>query len=1219
VSGEEQHLTIEQIERFLEFQPGASGLDDADLLGEARRHLANCGTCQKLVFVEKERERVLQSLRQEFSAPASKDCSPEIKFYELVAGLMSGEDSESLLKHASECDRCGPILRQATEQLRSEQTREEFEIIAALETSRPEWQERLSKKLTSAAPDEKNVELSVPTKIRVLAQFLELGWVVAAVAVVALVVLGVSAVWKSSPSYAERLLATAYGENRTIDVRIPGARHSPSRATRGSQPALRFDRPQALRDAEDLIDKRLPSNSSDVRWLQARVREDLLNGNYDDAVRMAQQALDLQPTSAPALNDLGSAYYQRAASKDAPDDKDPAKHQESALDYGRAYEFLSRSLAAAPDDPVVLFNRALAAEGALLYGQAESDWNHYLRIESDPAWQSEARTRLNRVERKLRENKDQSQKRLNGPYEVAAALSSGETEQIEKVDSIADDYLELAVKEWIPQLASGRAMDSDRLNALQAATTLLGQDLRLRHADSWLSDFLAGPSLAHESQGMDLLVRAISENDKGNHESAIQLAYSAEAAFQKSGSEPGRIRAVFETVYSSRLAAHGKECHDRAAALVDEARDRKYVWIEIQARLEAAACAVEVSSIDESLAVSHKTLELAQSSKYRNLELRATAFAADLSGDTDKRVGLIAAGLITFWEGRYQPMRGYSLYTVMDTTAADLNYWYWDKAVIEEGLRLIESDPDFALKGLDRYRLARAELAVGEIDAARHTTAEARALLESGSSKALVWGACIELAKAYLTMGRYRDALELLNSAGPNFEALTQDVVLAEYYSVRAAALIGDGQNAEAQRALLPALRLAKKGLLSISEERDRFAWLQTFEPIYASLADLQSQKDIEYAFRWWEAFRGASLTEASEHELIPTSISEAPKDLPSFDSWPHDGTLFLSYATFPEGIAVWAFDGKEVRGRWLPGSQKEINSLAKRFYEGCADANSDRDLLMSQGRQLYDLLIQPALEWTQGRSRLIFETDGVLQAVPFEALVDNHGKYLSDSFEIEYSPGISYIAINHRPERIDHESRALFIGESFVDIPNALPPIPEAVDEAREGSARFVEPRLLLDSEATLANVTRQLPGSEVFHFAGHAIGNRQSSGLLLAPAKREDASRLFSVNDFNAQLLSDARLVVLSSCSTANGIGNGVNDRNSLARNALVAGVPTVVASRWLVNSIATREWMNDFYESAVAGERMGFSANRARMRLRSKVEWRHPFYWASFSVFV
>jgi CHAT domain len=90
-------------------------------------------------------------------------------------------------------------------------------------------------------------------------------------------------------------------------------------------------------------------------------------------------------------------------------------------------------------------------------------------------------------------------------------------------------------------------------------------------------------------------------------------------------------------------------------------------------------------------------------------------------------------------------------------------------------------------------------------------------------------------------------------------------------------------------------------------------------------------------------------------------------------------------------------------------------------------------------------------------------------------------------------------------------------------------------------------------------------------------------------------------------------------SACSTATGTGNGLNDRDSFARSALAAGVPNVVASRWSVDSIATREWMTFFYENAIAGESVGSAATRARFGLKAKSERGHPFYWAAFSVFV
>lgn len=1208
MSAEERHLTIEQIERLLGVQRGGAENPGEPSLDEAQRHLANCENCQKLVSTEKARDQALQSLKQEFPARASQDCPTEVNFYELAAGVLEDKDSEALVKHATECDRCGPMLRQAFEQLSAPQTNQESEVVASLKTSRPEWQERFGRTLAATAKGDVNVTGRLSDKVNSRWGFPKMVWAFGTLAVIAVAILAVAAIWKSRPNYADSLLATAYTERRTLELRIPGATHAPLQITRGPQSSS-FDKPPALLEAENLIATHLRAGTPNVSWLQAKARADLLDGNYDSAVRTAEEALDLDPNSPSLLNDLGSAYFERAES------------EKSALDYGRAYDSLSKALAKDPDDLVALFNRAVVAERAHLYTEAENDWNHYLLIETDPAWQSEARTRLAQLEQKLREQKDQSQKQLDSPEGVVEALSSGDQRRIDQVDSSADEYLKLAVEEWIPQLTADRVLDDDHIHTLQTATRLLGEDLRTRHGDAWLSDFVSEPSYPHVVEAMDLLVRAMRANSAGDHESAIRFASNAEAGFQRQGNESGRLRSAFETIYSNRLAARGKECHDKARTVVNEARERNYVWIELQTRLEAAACAAEVSNVDESVSESQRTLELVRSSKYGTLELRAIAFAADLSGDSSKRLNLIDEGLVTFWQGRSEAMRGYSLYAVMDTSADDLHLWWWDKAAIEEGLRLIEADPNLALRGLERYRLARAELAIGESDEAMHTSAEARSLLEKASSRTLAAGASIDLAEAFVMKGHYHDAIDLLNSAEPNIPSLTQDVVLARYYSTRAAAFLGDGQNVEAERALAPAMQLAKKGLASISEERDRFSWLQTFEPVYKSLAGLELQQDIEGSFRWWEAFKGGSITKTNTAEDGPVSIAAIQTPLPSFDSWSSDGTLLLSYATFPQGIAVWAYDGKQVYGRWLPGSgsTNDIDSLVRRFYEGCADRNSDPNALFVEGRELYDLLVQPANEWIKGRSRIIVETDHSLESIPFEALIDKQGKYFSDSYEIEYSPGLFYLAQNQRPERIDRRNHALVIGQSLSDVREGLLPLPGALDEAREVARNFDEPVLLLDDDATLPRTLQELPRAEVFHFAGHSIGNRQLSGLLLAASPNDDGSRFLDVRNFNFALLNQSRLVVLSGCSTANGIGIGLNDRDSLARNALAAGVPNVVASRWLVDSVATSEWMKLFYEEASRGKSASSAAKRARLGLKENHQWRHPFYWTAFSAFV
>lgn len=1209
MNGEEKHLDIEQIERLIGIEPDGPGPGESASLEEAQRHLAACEDCQKLVSMAKEGDRLLRGLRETFPAEASAGCPPEASLYELAVGSAGQEDAVTLIEHVAGCDRCGPILRQAQVDLGSKLTSHEEETLASLATSQPKWQEAFAGSLAATTRyGSPKVSAPVPNAtVEPRRTLLNSGWLYAfaAILVICAIVAG-GIVWRSRPAYAQSLLADAYAQRRVLEIRMPGAKYGPMRVTRGGE-ISNFNKPESLLEAEALIAKHLNGREVNLPWLQAKERADLLDGNYQSAIRTTERALELEPDSPSLLGDLGSAYFQQA------------EREQRAIDYGRAYESLSKSLAKKPNDPVVLFNRAIVSERAQLYTQAEEDWKQYLRIETDSAWQKEGRERFEQLERRLREHNERNEKPLSSPDEVAATLSGGQEEQIADIDSSADAYGEIALEQWIPQLTSDRIVDSTRRHSLETALSLLAQRLRVRHHDLWFSDFLSVGSFSRVSLATQILLRAIQANAAGQHETAMQIAGDAEIAFERESNEPGRMRAAFEKIYSARLAGHGNQCHEGAEALVDQVRGRNYRWIEIQSRLELAACAAEVSRIDESIDKSQEALELAKSAKYGNLELRAITFTADLLGDPSNRFNLLANGLLTYWGGRYEPMRGYSLYAVMDTSADDLHLWFLDEAVIKQGLGLIPNDPHLSLRGLEWYRLARAELAVGELEQAERSFSEARTLLKSSPSQDLITGTSIELAEAYMVKGRYRDALDLLDSVDPLLSKFSNEVVLGRFHSVRAAALLGDGQRAEAERELVPALLLANKGLDSISNERDRFEWIQTFAPVYQSLAHLNFQSDTAASFRWWESLKGASVRNEVTPDKGLSSIESSPPKLPQFEAWRTEGTLLVSYATFRDGIAIWTYDGTQVRGKWLQAPLADVDLLAHRFAEGCGDRTTDRDTLLRQGRELYELLVKPADEWIRGRRRLIFETDNMLGSVPFEALVDERGKYLADSYEIEYSAGLLYLAASERHEPVNRTSRVLVVGESGADTTSGLPPLPDALDEAREVAAHFSESHLLLEGDAKLATVLKELPDAEVFHFVGHAITNHQASGLLLADSQADHGARFLDVRRFDSQLLAQSRLIVLSSCSSATGFGLTLNDRDSFARNALAAGVPNVVASRWPVDSMATREWMRVFYGSLLAGESVSLAASHARSSLSGGDRWRHPFYWAAFGVFV
>lgn len=1206
---EENHLTIEQIECLMGIQPAKGAVPDRDEFRErAQLHLAECQACQKLLSMEIQMDRNLANLAAGIPVARSEFCASSDTLYELVAGMLKEEDAERLMKHVTDCDHCGPALGQAIADLGSELTSEEGSIIASLETSRPQWQDGFAKQLASRFTISTG-HTRFANKSQGKRQFVsKVHWAyaLAGVFIVALTVIGGSRAWRSRPSYTERLLAEAYRERRTLEIRIPGARYAPLRVTRGSQ-SSNIDRPPSLLEAEELIGRGLAKQPGRAGWLEAKVRADLLDGNFESAIHSAEFAIEQEPESATLLNDLGSAYFLRGEA------------ERNAIDYGHAYEYLSKSLAKRPNDPVTLFNRAIVSERAQLYAQAQEDWKHYLNLDTDQEWRAEARSRLEEVERKLQEQKDRSQKSFENPEQIATAFSNNPEEGIFEIDSVADSYLRIAVEEWIPELTSGLMPDSKSRDSLKSALGLLADDLRGRHQDSWLLDFLSERSADSGSRATQLLLRSIQASATGDQESAIRFAVGAEKEFRTERNEPGRMRASFQMIYANRLAAHGERCHKRAESLLEEVEGRNYAWIEIQTELEAAACATEISRIDESIARSRRALELAKAAKYGNLELRATMFVADSLTDASMRFNLLRDGLLAYWGGHYEPMRGYSLYAAMDYTSADeLQLWFLDEAVIKEGLRLIETDPDLALRGLERYRLARAQLANDEIDEAKGTVIKARTLLSKSTSPALDMGASVDVADAFVIKGRYQEALDQLASIERQLPSFSNDILLGKFYATQAGALVGEGQNAAAERTLESALKLARKGLTSIGAESDRLSWIQSLEPVYRSVAHLQLQKDVESSFRWWEFFKGASLTKIRDSTGRSESIADWEPMLPRFDSWANEGKVLLSYATFPDGTEVWVYDGEQVHGIRLPGSTDKITQMARRFREDCGDPTSDRDAVLTEGHELYDALVGPAAEWMKGKSRLTIETDGLLESIPFEALVDKQGHYLADSYEIEYSEGVLYLADVHRPARISRGSRSLIVGQSLGDKEDGLPALPGASEEARDIAARFEDSVLLLDDQATLAALEAEIPRVEVFHFAGHAITSRTLNGLVLAVSQNKD-SRFLDTHILNSKLLHKTRLIVLSACSTANGTGTGFNDRDSLARSALAAGVPYVVASRWAVDSAATQAWMKSFYKLATDTGNVSSSAKQARIGVRTSPEWRHPFYWASFSVFV
>jgi tetratricopeptide (TPR) repeat protein len=308
---------------------------------------------------------------------------PEESEWPLVAAGLKETGVEALLRHAAECDHCGPLLRRSVEDFSGDLTAEEEAMLERLGSTQAGWQERVAGKM-SKSQRRSGIGAWLSERLAPARQIRT--WVYAGAGLVLAAAASFWGLLRVQQPAIENLLATAYTEQRTLELRILGAAYGPVRLVRGTAAPSRLDRPQALLEGEVRIARELEKNPGSSVWLQAMGRADVLDRDYEAAIHCLERARAGQPGSFTIMIDLAAAYFERAE----------VGHREA--DYGAAVELLSKALQARPDDPVARFNRAIVYERMRLYGQAIDDWRSYLRMDPNGGWAAEARKRLADVE-----------------------------------------------------------------------------------------------------------------------------------------------------------------------------------------------------------------------------------------------------------------------------------------------------------------------------------------------------------------------------------------------------------------------------------------------------------------------------------------------------------------------------------------------------------------------------------------------------------------------------------------------------------------------------------------------------------------------------------------------------------------------------------------------------------------------------------------------------
>ena len=289
-----------------------------------------------------------------------------------------------------------------------------------------------------------------------------------------------------------------------------------------------------------------------------------------------------------------------------------------------------------------------------------------------------------------------------------------------------------------------------------------------------------------------------------------------------------------------------------------------------------------------------------------------------------------------------------------------------------------------------------------------------------------------------------------------------------------------------------------------------------------------------------------------------------------------------------------------------------------------------------SQARELYTALLKDIPEVAK-KDRIIIVPDGGLHLLPFDALVDDTGRYLVFSHTITYATSASalYLAnsVKHPPTQqtflgiggIPYEQNAeltkIATLRGYVSGP--LVNLPASKDEILAAQATTQS-----DGQSTLIGTSATKSAFEHSDLADHAIIHLAVHGV--ANEKHPERSALILLSDTSAgddgileaseivHLHTNADLVVLSACDTAVGRLQGEEGIANLSLAFQLAGAKAVVSTLWTIDDTTALYLMKRFYAHLAERNTIAWALTAAkRDMLRNYGAQAVPYYWASFKL--
>lgn len=1045
-----------------------------------------------------------------------------------------------------------------------------------------------------------------------------------------------------SNSLAE--LNKAFRLERPVHSRISGLNYAPLDNKRGND----FEKTEnvdaialesAKRFAVDAV-----RNVESAESLQSLSRVYLAEKEFDKAETQLEKAIKLAPQNAEILNDLAVAYLEKSKKLS---EKEGGKQLEL---LAKSLENFEKAIELKPDFAEAVFNKAICLQILSLPNQTAETWQKFLTLDADSKWSDEARQNLELIET----NKPQSR---SADELLREFMDAFRARNDEKAFEIVSRNREMITGKLIPQRLIWEFLDSQDSHKQEYLDALryIGNIEKQKTGDAFFNDIAEYYNSVSVSKfpilknAQAAVKQAYKFTLDGSYDAALTEFEKSQKLFTKA---ENNWEAEYAAFWIGYILTRKNQIQKSAEVLKNTlvfANHRKYKWLASHSMAWLAYTAGFFNRTSEEIDFNKNALQLAKDVFDTYNQQRILSQLSDNFGDLGQyrqALDYAAQGLKFSISPEASFRQKWRDYNTIARILGKQKFYTIAVAYKKESLFLEFSDSDKNTYHQPTF------VDLGLIEGIRGNSAKAdeyfgksyqlaEKITDLSSREKAFAKTDLQFAHTLRLKGDCQKALPFYDKAVNFYITSEFQPYLYNSHKGRLLCYLQEKREIEFYKEFSVISQLFQQYRNEIIEEQNRNSFFDGEQDLYDIAIRYEYDKgNTENAFNFAEESRARSLLDLitkggkisgdqTTPEIKVVSSVYQPLKLSEIQNQISPDIQIIQYSVLDDKLLIWLITKDSFKAFEVGVSLAEIENNVSLYLNSITRRNENLPQEeMALAVKIYQHLFQPLETSLDPNKKICLIPDKILFQLPFASLIAPGEQFLLQKYKIIYAPSLNIFLIctkkaesftQNKTENILSIGNPAFNQQNFTE----LQKLPNAATEAERVADFYERKTVLLEKSASKKNVTAYFETSDVIHFAGHYVVDEYSpllSKMILADEAgiTDIKNKVLMNHEIFERKFVNTKLVVLAACQTGvEGIFKG-EGMTGASRVFLAAGIPSIIASQWSVDSEATTQLMIAFHRyRKIEGLSSDDALRRAQIDLITATNghFRHPFYWAGF----